>query len=415
MASVPDPVMRSRWFFVLALVAACGSNGGLGDDAGGGGDGGVTHDGDGTGDGGGDGDGGGGDGGTGVDVALCSGQHQWLPPLSVSGTQLMAYRGKAYLFASNGLVWSVIANQVATTGPIPFPAGVTSLQAISAEIGPNGVPLIGYRSHGNNSEQHATFFDGTQFSTPIEVNAYARIHADAAGRIYALGSDGLVEYPPGQAPIYRGTPPHPTSNYTTWTVAADGTVYVMYVTTASSSGGTTHSLQMIKLPHGSLTWSTSTVLASNNGAGFIGLTSTAAPDGSIHVAWERTGGYLRSHDGVAWEQGRYTEFAPLATLIDPGTASNPSFDPRILAGAPDLLVAHDYDRVSITTITQYGSSYPSSIYFARRCPPFGGPTQMQWPADRFAYAYAASIAAVDERGLATIVTPSGVRQEVLVP
>jgi len=113
------------------------------------------------------------------------------------------------------------------------------------------------------------------------------------------------------------------SPYTTWTVAADGTVYVMYVTTASSSGGTTHSLQMIKLPHGSLTWSTSTVLAANNGAGFISLTSTTAPDGSIHVAWERTGGYLRSRDGVTWEQGRYTELAPLAPLIDPGVGGLP--------------------------------------------------------------------------------------------
>jgi len=59
-----------------------------------------------------------------------------------------------------------------------------------------------------------------------------------------------------------------------------------------------------------------------------------------------------------------------------------------------------------------GSEIPSCVTWTSA---FGGPTQMQWPADRFAYAYAASIAAVDERGLATIVTPSGVRQEVIVP
>ncbi|MDB4961256.1 MAG: hypothetical protein JWP01_1255 [Myxococcales bacterium] len=421
--------MSSRPYLLLAFLAACGSGGGLGDDAGGGEDAALTDGtlggddgggGDGDGGGGGDGgdggtgDGGTGDGGTGDGVALCGG-HQWSPPLSVSGTRLMAFRGKAYLFASNGLVWTVIEHQTGTTGPIPFPPGVTSMQAISAEIGLNGLPLIGYRSDGNNSKQHATFFDGTQFSTPIEVNANARLHADAAGRIYAYGANGFVEYAAGQAPLYRGMSPHPSSNTTAWNVAADGTLYMLFVTAASVSGGTMHTLQMIRLPHNSLTWSTSTVLASNLSQGFNGLTIAAAPDGSLHIVWERGGGYLRSHDGVTWEQGRYTEFAATATMIDPATASNPSFDPRILSGVPELLAAHDYDRVSVTTITQFGSSYPSSIYFARRCPPFGGPNQMQWPADRFAYGYAASIVAVDERGLATIVTPSGVRQDVVVP
>ncbi|HVK88060.1 MAG TPA: hypothetical protein VM513_28265 [Kofleriaceae bacterium] len=401
---------RLRIVPFLALAAACGSGAGHGggDDVGEDRDAGVE-------------DGGGGDdatvvdaapgdGGTLAESALCGGHH-WTSPLPVTGTALMAFRGKAYLFSSQGQVWTVIEGGAANAGPIPFPAGVTSMQAIGAELGLDGLPLVTFRSNGDNAHQFATRWDGTQFSPAIETNNSARLHADAAGRIYGIGAGGLFEYPPGAAPIARGTPPR-TPN--AWTVSADGTIHVLFVTTESTSSGTAFRLEHIRLPHGSLSWSSSAVIAMNVGQGFSGLVFAGAPDGSLHVAWER-GGYLRSRDGETWETSRFTEFAALATLIDPATANDPSFDPRRLVGTPELIAAQDYDHAAITTIVQYGSTAPSSTYFARRCPPFVGPNQMQWPAERFAYSYSFMISAVDERGLAAVMTPNGVRQDVIDP
>lgn len=399
---------RLRIIPILVLAAACGAGAGNGgDDMGGdpdagGGDGGATGDGA-------TGDGATGDGGTSTEIALCSGRH-WSSPLPVTGTALMAFRGKAYVFTSQGQVWTVIEGGAANAGPIPFPAGVTSMQAIDAEVGLDGLPLVTFRSNGDNAHQYVTRWDGTQFSPPIETLNSARLHADAAGRIYGIAGS-LVEYPPGAAAIARGTPPRTPD---AWTVSADGTVHVLDVTTESSENGTIFRLEHIRLPHGTLTWSSSAEIAMNVGQGFSGLVFAGAPDGSLHVATDR-GLYLRSHDGVAWETSRFTEFAALATLIDPAPTNDSSFDPRRLVGTPDLLAAQDYDHAAITTIVQYGSTAPSSTYVARRCPPFVGPDQTQWPAERFAYSYSFMISAVDERGLATVMTPNGVRQDVIDP
>ena len=80
-------------------------------------------------------------------------------------TALMAFRGKAYLFSSQGQVWTVIEGGAANAGPIPFPAGVTSMQAIGAEVGLDGLPLVIFRSNGDNSRQYVTRWDGTRPST----------------------------------------------------------------------------------------------------------------------------------------------------------------------------------------------------------------------------------------------------------
>jgi len=58
-----------------------------------------------------------------------------------------------------------------------------------------------------------------------------------------------------------------------------------------------------------------------------------------------------------------------------------------------------------------------SFYFLRRCPPFSGITNT-WPAKRLGFsglAFDNGAVAVSENGLPSILTPNGVRQDVVVP
>src|SRR5262249_2935862 len=157
----------------------------------------------------------------------------------------------------------------------------------------------------------------------------------------------------------------------------------------------------------------------NEGWGFSGTLMAAAPDGSLHIAYKITdeGIYFRSHDGVTWDSSDYLDILSKATLVDyaPGNMEiDPPDVPADVKGGLRLLAPQDYEHVSVTLGYNGGSFSTPSFYYLRRCAPFIG-FDNTWPAERLALsagAFDPVLVAVDEHGMASILTPSGVRQDV---
>jgi hypothetical protein len=199
-----------------------------------------------------------------------------------------------------------------------------------------------------------------------------------------------------------------------WTVGANGDVYLLHRVTrpsTTSPGTTVDWVAMTTLPHGSLTWSADLDLV-----GYAGgqLALGAAPDGSLHFAYSGYSSdyYMRSRDGVTWEKSPFRDHLSSATLVDP-VLGNPSYPPHTVGGLIEGLAAQDYDHAEIYTAF-YGSMDPSGTYLLRRCPPFEGPNQIDWPAERFD-SWGTAFVATDERGLTSVMTPIGLHVEEVGP
>lgn len=426
-----------RFRLLLLLVAACGSTpGGVageddpihdggGADAssgedGGDGDGGIAGDGGPSGDGGGGSNDGGttGDGGTTTDGGttvntsqLCE-AHAWNAAVPASGTAIMAYGTKAYLFAANGLSWTIVENGAATITAIPFPTGITAMQSVTVEIAPSGRPFVTF---SNTGQRWGAFFDGAGFVGTTALGQAQSAHADASERIYANTPNGLTEFAPGAQPLIRGAFPY-TSNKG-WTVAADGTVYLLRAITRPSTihpGDTANELRVIRLRHGTLSWGDEVAIGSNEGYGFSQVAFAAAPDGSLHVAYTPIGIYFRSRDGQTWATENLVSFNTKATMIDPAQPGIDDEPVDRVKGGVFHVAAQDYDHASVTLVYNGGSFTVPSYYFLRRCPPFN-PTFPAWPAERLAMsgtAFGPTPVAVNEHGVPAIYTPFGVRQDV---
>jgi hypothetical protein len=350
-------------------------------------------------------------------AAICEPNH-WLAPIAVSGPSVLRFHGTTWVWAASGTAWAVVdhATGAATTSAIPLPPGETMMKQVKSELGLDGTPLVWYV--GGDYRYHATRFDGVAFSAPIDLDGATRIHADAAGDVFAYGPTGLVEYPAGgAAAIARGT--WPVASVRAWNVGPDGAVFVLHEVTRPSTihpGDQANDLKLMRLPHGSLTWSEIGLVASNEGYGFSSATLATAPDGSLHVAYDLgTIYYFRSHDGVTWETAHASDFTSQAVLVDYAPSNDvidPPDHPADVGGTIDLIVPHDYDHVAITLAYPTSSLYTSSYYQLRRCEPFLG-FNMVWPAERFAFSESwTGEASIDERGLASIMTPLGLRVDV---
>jgi hypothetical protein len=432
---VPVPVRTGmRFRLLLLLLTACGGSpggvsgdddpthdGGGSDGDGGGGDGGTNGDagtnGDGSvgGDGGTGGDGGS-DGGTTTNSSQICEPHAWNTAVPASGTAIMHYGTKAYLFAADGLSWTVVENGAATVGAIPFPSGITSMKAVTVEIAPSGRPFLTFMNAGaTQNQRHGAFFDGTSFVHTTLLGQVWNAHADANEKIYAYGTNGLVELAVGAQPVIRGAFPY-TDNKG-WTVAADGTVYLLRAITRPSTihpGDTANELRVIRLRPNTLSWVDEVAIGSNEGYGFSNVAFAAAPDGSLHVAYTPIGIYFRSQDGQTWANENLVSFNTTATMVDP---ANPGIDGepvnRVKGGVYHV-AAQDYDHATVTLTYNGGSFSVPGYYFLRRCPPFNT-TFPAWPAERLAMSGAAfgpTPVAVNEHGVPAILTPFGVRQDV---
>lgn len=353
----------------------------------------------------------GGDAGGAATPLVCE-PHRWRAPVPVAGKVAMAYRGKAWLFADDGKSWTAVAEESALTAPIPLPSGVTEMRDVLVEMAPSRRPLVTFSSNG---VRHAAFWDGAAFVKTVALGHGREAHADASERIYAVTANGLTEFASGQE-IVRGALPYSGIG---WTVGADGTLHVLHSTSRPStihSGGTAKDLFVTSLPHGSMTWSADAKITSNEDWGYHAMPFAAAPDGSLHTAYALSSEayYFRSNDGgKTWQSETFKDIVSKATLVDP---ARPVFEeePERVKGGIRLLSAQDYDHASITMLYAQGSYSIPSFYFLRRCAPFSGLKQT-WPAERLAFsglAFDPGGVAVDERGLATIVTPSGARQDV---
>ena len=353
------------------------------------------------------------DGSVGAGSTICDANH-WLPAVSVAGQSVMRFHGKTYVFGPTGTAWAVVDNTgTATTQAIPLPAGVTAMQGVVAEIALDGMPLVWFDVYASGTTHYyATRFDGTAFSPPIDLGAANRIHADAQSHIYAYGSTGLVEYVPGGSSIARGA--FPANDPLTWNVGPDGTVYALYDVTVGSN----RELHLVHLPHGSLSWSSSTTITTNAGYGFYRAVFAVAPDNTFHAAYMLGGvQYFRSHDAVTWSQSRASDFQSTATMIDPAPGNeniDPPDRPQDVDGWTAVVSAQDYDHVAIALTYPTSSLYTSSQYLLRRCMPFIG-SNMTWPAERLAWSEAWMYdprLAFDEHGMASMMTPFGLRVDV---
>jgi hypothetical protein len=412
--------MAPRSLLCFCLLAACGHPHDPGDGPDGGlDDGALSSDGAATGDGDlGDAGGSGSGSASGSTIDTTCDANHWLAPIAVTGPSVLRFHDLTRVWAPSGTAWATVdhATGVATTSAIPLPAGATFMKAVKAELGLDGKPLIWYLDANNH--YYATRFDGAAFSAPIDLAGAATIHADAAGDVLAYGPIGLVEYPAGGgASIARGT--WPVSDVLTWNVGPDGTVYLLEHVRRPSTihpGDQADDMLLMHLPHGSLTWSAAQLVASNEGYGFYNAGLATAPDGSLHVAYVLGGVYyFRSRDGVTWDTERASDFTSQAVLVDYAPADD-SFDPpdhpADVDGWIHLIAAHDYDHVVITLDFPTSSLYTSSYYQLRRCMPFQG-FNMVWPAERFAFSESwTGEASIDEHGLASIMTPLGLRVDV---
>lgn len=357
------------------------------------------------------GDGSSGDGGTSSVATTCD-AHAWNPAVPASGSALMAYGSKAYLFGADGLSWTVVEDGAATTGALPLPSGITAMQLVTTEMAPSGRPFITFY---NANQRWGAFFDGAAFVRVTALGQASAAHADASERIYAVTSNGLTEFAPGEAPLVRGALPYTGPG---WTVAADGTVYVLRAIKRPStihSGELADELRVIRLRHGSLTWTDEVAIGSNEGYGFSGVGFAAAPDGSLHLAYTPFGIYFRSRDGQTWETENLISFNTKATMVDPVSPGIDGNDPAAVKGGIRLVAAQDYDHASVTLTYNGGSFSRPSYYFLRRCPPFD-PTFPAWPAERLAMsggAFDPTPVGVNEHGMPSIFTPYGVRQDVV--
>ena len=420
-----------RFGHLLFVLAACGSpqggvsgdddpthdGGGASDGDGGDSDGGSTGDGGTTDDGGTTSDGSTSDGATsdggtsGTSSQICE-AHAWNAAVPASGTAIMAYGSKAYLFATNGLSWTVVENSAATISAIPFPSGITAMQSVTVEMAPSGRPFVTFTNAG---QRWGAFFDGTSFVGTTTLGQAQSAHADASERIYANTPNGLTEFVAGQQPLIRGAFPY-TDNKG-WTVAPDGTVYLLRAITRPSTihpGDTANELRVIRLRHATLSWVDEVAIGSNEGYGFSTVAFGAAPDGSLHVAYMPIGIYFRSQDGQTWASENLVSFNTTATMIDPAQPGIDGEPVNRVKGNVFMIAAQDYDHASVTLAYNGGSFSVPSYYFLRRCPPFN-PTFPAWPAERLAMSGAAfgpTPVAVNEHGVPAIFTPFGVRQDV---
>ncbi len=380
-----------------------GTGGGSDSGKGGGGDGGGAVDG--------GGGGGGSDGGGVVGGGLICGARHWAQAVPASGNGILAYHGKAWVFGSTGTAWTVVQAGGAVTQAIPLPAGVISMQSVSAEIAPTGRPLLSFYDSTSTS-YFAGFWNGTSFVSTTKLATQPgygmRVHADAMERIYELDwQNVLSEYPQGGgAPIVRGALP---VKMIAWNVGMDGTVYVMHQVDRPSvihPGDTANDLMMMHLPHGSLTWSGDTLVMSNEGWGYsTGVSFVVAQDGSFHAAYPLKYGsyYYRSKDGVTFASADPWDIVSKATMVDPPPQGVTGLD-SVSGSGIALLAVTDYDHAVIV------GGNGSSDFVMRNCAPYVG-INNTWPGDRFAPGQTALFAA-DEHAMVSLLTATGVRQDV---
>ncbi|MBN2360164.1 MAG: hypothetical protein JXR83_12000 [Deltaproteobacteria bacterium] len=346
---------------------------------------------------------------------LLCGERAWKRAVPGSGTAMMAYGARGYLFAADGHSWAIVENETAVTRSIPLPGGVTAMRDVTAEIAASGRPLVFF---WDGAQRYAAFFDGAAFVGLLALGQATAAHADAAERVYAITANGLTQFALGTAPIVRGALPYDGPD---WGVGPDGTVYQLYETTRPSTihpGDTANDLRLAHLSPGSLTWEGDALVASNEGWGFDNARMAIAADGSFHVVYNLSmhGYYFRSVDGETWEEEVYSDSITPAVLIDPAQSSG-YYDPTEVKGGTRLVAAQDYDHVSVTRQYAGGSMSGADQYFIRRCPPFVGYNET-WPAERLAFsglAFDDGAVAVNEHGLASILTPYGVRQDMATP
>jgi hypothetical protein len=368
-------------------------------------------------------DGGGGgssSGGGTTGPALVCEAHRWRNAVPAQGKVVMAFGDRTWVFADDAKTWSVVKNETAVTGNIPLPAGMTEMRSVQVEMAPSGRPLVTYLNReGNTYVRYAAFWDGNAFvkNTKLSAGQNAQeAHADKNERIYTVNENGLTEFDGPTNEIVRGALPF---SGTGWTVGADGTIHVLHSKSRPSTihpGDTAMDLLIMSLPHGSLTWSGDSKVTSNEGYGFSRMPLVAAADGSLHTAYGLSyqSYYFRSKDnGKTWQAETFKDIVSKATLVDQASTVFDN-DPRDVKGGIRLIAAQDYDHVSITLVYAQGSFSVPGFYFIRRCPPFIG-TAQHWPAERLAFsgqAFDPGGVAVNERGLATILTPAGARQDV---
>lgn len=319
--------------------------------------------------------------------------------MPTSGNAMLAYEGKAYVVAADGKNWTVIAGGTGQTGPIPLPAGVTEMRDVRAEIAPSRRPFVFFRS---GASRYGAFFDGAAFVGLTELGQATAAHADAIERIIALGPNGLVLHAKGASPVVRGALPYPA---VAWTVAADGTVHLLRQVSLPSGR---KELRDTRLGPNALAWTGDDLVGWNQDWGYQYLGFTAAPDGSLHAAYALSSSAytFRSKDGgVTWEAEYPWDALAKASLIDPMSAYYPSGSDASRVGGNILAIAaQSYDDVQLLT---------SANVVLRRCAPFEGYNSKTWPSERAPLlGYTTVLGTIDERGLPSIMTPSGCRQKV---
>ncbi len=247
----------------------------------------------------------------------CSGTFQTGPTVPASGYLFFAQGTKSYALVSGDTSWTVVDRNaaIATTGPIPFPAGVSSMPVFEVGRAYDGSELLLY---GTASAPFATFWDGAAFSTPVALPANtATIRADGARHIFAVDSSNILWDGRSGTFVNRGAIPFQNAipfvgsiqeGYWQWTVSPADVVTVVYA--AQTPVGV-----VSQRYDTSLTWSSVTVVYTTDTStdSYGDIQVSGGLDGSVHTLFVDTydvgtggetgtvAGYARTHGTDAWD------------------------------------------------------------------------------------------------------------------
>jgi hypothetical protein len=245
---------------------------------------------------------------------------------ATNGYALFVQGNATYVLNPNDTSWTVIqeGSSSGVTSPIPLPAGVASMKAVQIARSFDDSTLIFYEDASNNP--FATFFDGTTFSTPIALPMNTvTVSAGGNRALFAIDSSSVLWDGSSGTFLNRGALPVPPDPDVypayLWGVTPSNVVAVVY------SGYTENDAMMgvLSQTYQSGAWVgpvTVGVEATNpNDTYYVSALSVAA-DGSIHVLYgveysqssTSFQTYARSQTGATWESHSAPNFDGADTL-----------------------------------------------------------------------------------------------------
>jgi hypothetical protein len=311
-------------------------------------------------------------------VVNCSTTLNMGPDVPATGYALFAQGDDTYVLVSDYKSWTVVPknSSSATTGPIPLPSGVTSMQVLEAERAYDGTTLLLFQNA--TAALFATFWDGNAFSAPVALPAgTVSIHADAQRHLFAVDqtnelwdgrSGSFVNR--GIVPLQGGVSnPGPLSYLNWgWTVSPTTVVTTIYAADDIQAGVPSLSTQSFDA---TFAWSAPQRIDSSTTSTdwYGGIAVSGGDDGSVHATYGHS--FYKGTSGEIGSWDLYTRSAQGSGTWQ--SVMIPQF------GSPITMVANTYSDVEVlVTSSAEDPNMPDYDYYYWWATPLCMPTPTQW-------------------------------------